>query len=354
MDENETGSGPDTPTEQQEYSLDDIVGMMPDIDAEETPSPSEAEAIAAEEQPEQTDVPVGDGTDLSQSDDESEAEESAEEESESVEPEEEPAEPEAKADENEPWTPAMQEAFDKRLGKEVAKRKALEERLEALESGDTPEKAAHHPQSGPLDQIEDTAELERQEQMAEDVLTHVEDQLETLIYEPDKVEGWLKNNGVELPDYDPETMRKHLSTLRKSARSVIREAPKRREALRETDAWHSQAKQRFKWLTDAESRESHTYQQLLTRYPNIRRLGNDWPVLVGVAVEGLKVIEARELAAKATSQGSKSVERRTPPKQPRASAPPARRKVDPHAEARKRFQQTGNVDDLAASLPDDI
>jgi len=350
------GSGPNNPTE-TENPIDAVVEQL--LADEIEPSLESAPATAEQEQPEPSSDDGPQENDLSH-----------------PEPEEDPAEPAADSDDSDeiandddapadpdaveppteeaPWTPKMQEAFDKRIGKEVAKRKALQERLEALEARNKPESEAPPRKPGALDHIEDPEQLAQQEGTAENVFQHVGEQLQGLEEDPDRVEQWLRANQVALPDYDPATMRAHLMSVQAQAVTVLREAPKRRESLREQAAYRQQAEKTFSWLSDAESQEAQTYQNIVQRYPGVKSLGNDWPVMVGAAVEGLKAIKARQALAAPPASAKPKAAAPDPPRQPRGSAQPPPRKVDPQAQARKRFQETGSVDDLAASLPDDI
>lgn len=357
MDAEATGSGPEITTD-TENPIDDIVEQL--FADEIEPSNESESAEAAEEQPETSPDDGQQDDDLSQTDTEEEPAEAEEsEESDEIADDDEPAdEAEVESPEMEaPWTPKMQEAFDKRIGKEVAKRKALEERLQALESNrqtDENSPAPAQPAASPLDRIEDPNQLAQQEETAENVVSHVERQLDVLEEDPDGVERWLKSNQVNLPDYEPATMRAHLRDVRQQARDILRQAPRRREALREQAAYRQQAEQTFTWLSNAESPEAQSYHNIVQKYPGVKSLGNDWPVMVGVVVEGLKAVKARQaLAAKPKAAKPKATPP-APPRQPRGTAQPPPRQVDPQAAAKKRFLETGNIDDLADSLSDDL
>ena len=257
----------------------------------------------------------------------------------------------------------------KRIDTLTARNKALEARLAAVEAkqsqpqaevqSQSPSAPVVLPNQNPLHQVVDLRQLAAMEQQADSALDVVDNLLLDLEDNPEAVERQLQARKVELkgpdgqPDYSVTRMKRHLLEIRRDATTVIRSAPKQRQALYEEQQASAAAAADFPWLAQAESEERRHYDQVVKgpRAQLIRSLGPDHQYLAAVFAEGLKVLHARKGAkAKAVE-----VERKAPPLPPRSPGKPAARaQPQPGSAARSRVFESGNVDDLAAALPANI
>ena len=263
----------------------------------------------------------------------------------------------------------MPRRMRKRIDKLTAEKYALKAELDFLKSKQTEAKAELQsqgqsapvvlPNQNPLHQVIDLRQLAAMEQQADSALDVVDNLLMDLEDNPEAVERQLQARKVELkdsdgqPDYSVNRMKRHLLEIRRDATTVIRSAPKQRQALQEEQQAGAAAAADFPWLGNAESEERKHYDQVVQgpRARLIRSLGPDHQYLAAVFAEGLKVLHARKGAkAKAVE-----VERKAPPLPPRGPGKPAARaQPQPGSAARTRVFESGNVDDLAAALPRDI
>lgn len=285
---------------------------------------------------------------------------------------EEPAEENGESEASEPEEEVV-EGLPRRVRKRIdtltARNKALEAKLAESEAKQSQTKAELQsqgqsapvvlPNQNPLHQVIDLRQLEAMEQQADSALDVVDNLLMDLEDNPESVERQLQARKVELkgsdgqPDYSVSRMKRHLLEIRRDATTVIRSAPKQRQALQEEHQAGAAAAADFPWLANAESDERKHYDQVVQgpRAQLIRSLGPDHQYLAAVFAEGLKVLHARKGAkAKAVE-----VERKAPPLPPRSPGKPAARaQPQPGSAARSRVFESGNVDDLAAALPANI
>jgi hypothetical protein len=268
------------------------------------------------------------------------------------------------------WDAKHQEAFNRAIQKEKAKRSELMERLEAAEgplqeeiqrlraenAGLLETVSATEADTAKLPKmvadVKDEAELRTAEDNARKYHKWSERQLERLRYRPTEVESALKAEGVKLEEYSEEAMAEYLLRVKENAGDVLEAVPKRREvfqrrgvfAERERD-FSAQAERLVPWLKKADAPEMALFNQVVAEMPEIKRRPN-WKALAAAHVEGLKVLKARaeKVAGAATPR----------PKTPvRSAAEPA--PVDPKAAARaaafsKVKQNGGRIEDLAALL----
>lgn len=257
----------------------------------------------------------------------------------------------------------------KRIDTLTARNKALEARLAEVEAKQPEPKAELQSQSqsapvvlpnqNPLHQVVDLRQLEVMEQQADSALDVVENLLLDLEDNPELVARQLQARKVDLkdadgqPDYSESRMKRHLLEIRRDATTVIRSAPRQRQALQMEREAQQAAAADFPWLAQADSEERKHFDQVVKgpRAQLIRSLGPDHQYLAAVFAEGLKVLHARKGAkAKAVE-----VERKAPPLPPRSPGrPAAKSQPQPGAAARERVFVSGNVADLAAALPRDI
>jgi hypothetical protein len=276
---------------------------------------------------------------------------------------------ESEASETEEVVEGLPRRVRKRIDTLTARNKALEARLAAVEAKQFQPQAEVQSQSqsapvvlpnqNPLHQVVDLRQLAAMEQQADSALDVVDNLLLDLEDNPEAVASQLQARKVDLkdeagqPDYSVSRMKRHLLNIRRDATTVIRSAPKQRQALHEEQQASAAAAADFPWLAHAESEERRHFDQVVQgpRAQLIRSLGPDHQYLAAVFAEGLKVLHARKGAkAKAVE-----VERKAPPLPPRnPGKPAARAQPQPGAAARSRVFVSGNVDDLAAALPANI
>lgn len=355
-----TGSGADA------SSVDSVANLAAFMGVETAPTEtgSNSTTAAAEVEP----VPSLENT---ASEAGVEGEEPTAEEPEAKAPEtDEPAEEDGEASEpDEEVVEGLPRRVRKRIDTLTARNKALEAKLAevaAKQSQPTAELQSQSqsapvmlPNQNPLHQVVDLRQLAAMEQQADSALDVVDNLLLDLEDNPELVERQLQARKVELkgpdgqPDYSVNRMKRHLLEIRRDATTVIRSAPKQRQALQEEQQASAAAAADFPWLANAESEERRHFDHVVKgpRAQLIRALGPDHQYLAAVFAEGLKVLHARKGAkAKAVE-----VERKAPPLPPRSPGKPAAKaQPQPGAAARSRVFESGNVDDIAAALPRDI
>lgn len=271
-------------------------------------------------------------------------------------------------------TPEAQHALNKRIGKEVAKRKKLETDLATAESAreaaetraaeleqqlaerdNTPSVARGE---DPLAGVQTPQDLERAATNAESVLDWCDEQLSRLRRNPQAVEAQLKKAGVKLAgedgaeDYSPESMEEWLERTRKRADKTLRvHVPRKQEHIKQSAEFDRKAAEVFPWFKDPKSEQYKTAMAVVKTLPEIKRLPH-WKITAGVYVLGIEKL--KELQAAAAKQAAA-----TPPKVPNL---PGKRKVAPRvpagqegrelqaAAARKRLEETGSETDLVNAI----
>jgi hypothetical protein len=226
------------------------------------------------------------------------------------------------------FTPEQQEIFNKRLGKEVAKTKAIEAQMEAAKSrlaeleaklSQPAEPAVPAPVvvlgNQPLPDVNDFAALQKMHQSAKEAVRFVEETL-------DNPRAWKKQTVTD-PDTGDEVEVKFTTIgkdnyteadLKASARrakvTLEDHIPQRAEFLKARVTAQEMAAAEFPWLKDKSSPE-YQMAQAARRDPGnaaiMAQPNADW--IIGVQIEGRKAMEARKAAAKA------------PPPKPKAPAP---------------------------------
>lgn len=237
-------------------------------------------------------------------------------------PSEKVAKPEAPAETPEPeqtppdevlssLSPEQRERFDKRIDKEVRKRKELQEeitRLRALANVVPPApvtQTAPPPvevrMDGPLSGIWDAAEVQRRASEAEGVKDWAQAQLDAEVSEA-KLAG---------QSYDKQALR---AAVRNADRFVTRDVPKQLDFIKQKAQADRQTAETFgseSWMQDRSSEGYQAYQQIM-RDPDIaKRPAASW--MAAVQVQGLLDVQRRLRAA------GKPAEALAPPK-PKAPA----------------------------------
>ena len=302
-------------------------------------------------------------------------------------------EPEASGEtkeKSEDWTsalpPEVQHRVDKRIGKEVAKRKSEAEKRESAEGAARDERLSRlelesenqelraqleergeratapdpSPTSGdgPASTISTIAEWNKASEQAEGVLDFVDSALEQMLDDPEKVADQLREHKVELKDsygeedYSRERMEQHLLKIRRAADKMVRRhLPARKTYLDNQAVADEQADKLFPWLRHEDSREFAIAQDVLNTLPEIKRLPH-WKMTQGVYVLGLQELE-KMMTGKAPKSSAKSS---PPPSQPGApavaSAPTG--KPNDADDATKTWAETGSDKAFEKYLNDEI
>jgi hypothetical protein len=277
------------------------------------PDPA-TEQIAEDDESETTDAPVAEATETSV---ETESDESAnavsdEDSSALTEAEDEEETADVHSHSQVKFTPEQQKAFNSRLGKEIEKRRVLEERLAALESKATSKPAADDkpieqappptPLAGqsPLREYNDISALTQLQKTAKDAIRECEDRLEDpkawrtkVDTDPDTGDE-IELRVTKLGDktYTEEQIR----GIRRQAKLTLEDhIPARAAFLQAKTQAQTVAHKKFPFLKDKQAPEYQLAQQML-RDPWIQDNPNaEW--IVGVQIRGLKALQSEEQAA---------------------------------------------------------
>lgn len=269
----------------------------------------ESENAKAQRQTEQTAETPDQASDNSVNPDEATAE--------SAEPSQEAETPDGEADvPSQDITPELQKKIDKRIGKEVAKRKALESRLAQLEArigeqNNAPAPAeqpaqknavAQMPVNVPLAQIDDFQSLSSLQQQAKEAKRFAQDQLDRDDFEPIQIGDTVLGRS-ELK-----------AILRNAEKTLDDDIPARSQFLTQKQQSQQVAHQMFPYLKDKNAPEYVLAQQALSQMPWMKNLPNaDW--IIGVQIEGLRSLEAKQKSAKADTKPKTAMSNRPPSSQ---------------------------------------
>jgi hypothetical protein len=204
------------------------------------------------------------------------------------------------------------EKIQRRIDKEVAKRKALESRITELESS-LQEKAAEVEKkpvpvvdvtNQPLANITDMSKLSDLKRSAKEAIRWAEEQLDS--------EAILNGDSIKVGEttYD----RKALKDVMRHARVTLEDhIPMREQFLNQQGLARAAALKEFPFLTDKSTPEYQMAQAARNANPWLNSLPNaDW--IIAVQVEGIKAIEERKKAAKAKAEAP--TKPKTPPAKP--------------------------------------
>jgi hypothetical protein len=214
--------------------------------------------------------------------------------------------------------PEIQEAINRRIGREVAKtkkerdlREAAEARVKELEA--RPAESVPAASAGPIGPVP-LASIQTPEQLrgladqAEAALDQAENLLIDLESESAKVIATLLASKIELgQDPTADVAKKFLLQVRRNAtRMLQRDVPARAAYLNAAAQADAQAMADFPWWKDTKSSQYAQAQRVLAVLPEIKRLPH-WKWTTGVYVEGLRAVQARKVTlprpkAKPTSQ----------------------------------------------------
>lgn len=237
--------------------------------------------------------------------------------------------------------PTEQEArFQKRINKEVAKRKALEEELTRLKAGQTA-KSAEEPKAvtptvdlaAKLPEVEAAAKAERE---AAGIVSTARTLLRQLTHDPDAALRVLAEQ-VKVNFTEPEQAREWLEDQRDAAVQQVAVQAARRETLvvagrerlaQQQAANDAEAVVEYPWHADKESAQWKLANQIVAGEPALMQRP-DRLLILGALVEGMMARQARKsLTAKKAAPGKAS-----PPRLPGA---PSHTPTMPNAERASR------------------
>ena len=243
----------------------------------------------------------------------------------------------------------VQASVDKRIGKEVRKRKEALEAKEAaeskvaelktqLEEAEAAMEGASNFSAPPTD-ANPFADLNTLQEVQEEMM-HAE---QTLEWAEDNPEGGEVKSSDGVVEYTAEQVREF---KKRASRALRRQLPEQQGYIQTRDHLEPKALEAFPWWKDKASSEFQSAMQLLRQMPELAKFP-DYKFVVGDYLAGRELREnppKKQAAAKVTKKA---------PSQPTApSAEPA--PVDPaaarSASAMKAFQETGGVDELANLL----
>ncbi len=187
-----------------------------------------------------------------------------------------------------------EKSVEKRIGKEIAKRRALEaqlaeaqaqlaQRTNQAEQTAQPAPAQPLPANVPLAQIEDFQSLQTLRDQAKEAKRFAQDQLDRDDFEPVRVgDTVLGKNELK-------------AILRNAEKTLDDDIPARAQFLTQKGEAQKLAHQMFPYLKDRQAPEYVLAQQALSQMPWMKNLPNaDW--IIGVQIEGLKALEAKQKA----------------------------------------------------------
>lgn len=221
--------------------------------------------------------------------------------------------------------PKTQEAINRRIAKEVAKTKALQEQLEQtaaklkeLETKPAATVTGPEGPKGPLAEVHDVAGLQRVAQEAERALDQTEALLDRLADAPGEVEQALREAKVVLKDaegqedYSPERMKRYLDLVRKNAdRTLRRELPAREQFVKQADAYAGEVLTQMPELKEPQSERRKLFDSVVASVPWLKSRP-DWPRVAAVYVLGLEAYAKANGAAKTAAAPAATVAKKRP------------------------------------------
>lgn len=206
------------------------------------------------------------------------------------------------------FTPEQQEIFNKRLGKEIDKRRIAEEERETLRQQLANAKLAPDPTTQPivplpqgappLANIHDMQGLVALQQQAKEAVRWGEEQLDR--------EDFDSNPPVDPASQQPFTKAQIKAAMRNAKLTMEDHIPQRAQFLTARQNFLQQAYEAFPYLKDKSSPEYQEVQTAYRTYPWLHSLPNA-EFILGVQMEGMRVLEARQAAAKAKANGTQPV-----------------------------------------------
>jgi len=249
-------------------------------------------------------------------------------------------------------TPEQQERIDKRIAKEVRRRKEAEEALEQLRQereakADTPPETPPPPGPNPEDNHPEVRQLRDKLKTWNSARGILQAELKRMDEEVLEQGTFTLKDGTTRQlsraeiESQLETIAGQVDDLKFDERAAVREARKTFEADRRQ--LEAQAEKDFPWLKDRKAAEWEGAGWLIQQVPELKRLAG-WKMGLAWMEEGRKAWLARQQATR-TPTPAKPVH--TAPKAGAAPRPSPNGKG--HL-ARQRFLRSGTTDDLAQAL----
>jgi hypothetical protein len=245
----------------------------------------------------------------------------------------------------------VQASVDKRIGKEVRKRKEALEAKEAAESKVTELKAQLEQAESAVDAANDFAAPKTEANPYADLNTLEE--VETQMMRAEQMMEWAEDNPdgalVETKEGQQEYTAEEVREIKKRAsRALRRQLPEQQGYIQSRDHLEPVVLDAYPWWKDKASSEFQSASQVLRNMPELARFP-DYKLVVGDYLNGM----VNRMNRDTQKVQPKAKEVKKAPSQPTApSAEPA--PVDPtaarSASALKSFQETGGVDELANLL----
>lgn len=211
-------------------------------------------------------------------------------------------------------SPEVQESINKRIGKEIAKREALEAKLADLEKKfserpvELPKPTAEPTSSNPLANITDLPALEKQVTTARETKLWCQEQLDR-----EDIDQGVK---VGSETYTKQQLK---LALRNVERMLEVHIPERAKYLQARATSEKAALETFDWLKDRDSDQYKAFMHIMADPTGGFATSPNGVYAAAAAVEGQSAVQLRRAIAK-DHQGAKPVEKQRPPASQLASS----------------------------------
>lgn len=191
-----------------------------------------------------------------------------------------------------------------------SKAEELQAELDSLKGGE-PKKEAGADRSAPaasdssFDSEFDSSKIERRAGEARNAIAQVNDLLDDLHDDPDRVANVLQSAGFKLEEFTVPAMRQLLRSIRTKEQSVAEAAPKRMQFLRDEEREIKRAVEIMPDLVKQDSEDSKLVRKVLGDYPELRRRP-DWAYHAAIYVMGFKQLQAKSGGSSAPKSAPKA------------------------------------------------
>jgi hypothetical protein len=261
--------------------------------------------------------------------------------------------PEAEEEDLEGASEALRVKIAKRIGKEVGRRKALEERLLATEAkltelqatGQKPAAAERQASGNPIDDAETSEQLTSAIGQVQEWRDYADLALDRIEDDPVAVAEELKRGGFSIgEDPTPQQLRMVLKDLRNKADRALRadKLQSAGESVKVRQAARKQMETDFPWSIDHRSREYVTMQNVLAQHPSIRRAPNG-ELMAAIFIKGLKAYEAEKAGKRpAVAPAKAKAQPKAPSAAPSRLTPARGVSAANFSEAQQAYLKTGD------------
>jgi len=252
-------------------------------------------------------------------------------------------EDEAEAEDAEEETPrGVQKRIDKltKRAKEAEEKAAdLKAKLDSKDSEPETVVTAPVTPDNPFAHVTKLEDVQREEHNAEQVLDWCDDNMD----------GAVVNTSDGELEYSAEEVR----DIRKKASKALRKwLPQRTQWVREYQQNEEYARKAYKWWNDKASAEYQSASSILREFPAIQQFP-DYKIIVGDTLVGMTMRLGAEKQAKQPKKAAAPKKAPKQPTAPTAEPAPVDESTARSSSARKRFSETGEVDDLAQLIAAD-